>query len=377
MSLTLRQQVGQLFLVGVAGTELQPVERAWLRLMQPSGFVLFRRNIETAKETTALLREATAAAAGGDERIPALRALDLEGGLVDRLRDLLAPMPSAADVAFSRSTRSARRHGELIGRATRLLGFNTAFAPVLDLALPASLPVMRTRVYGDTPDAVAQYARPFLNGLRSERILGCGKHFPGLGGGDLDSHHATPQIARSWQQLWEEDLAPYRDLLPLLPIVMVAHATYPGVRGSGDTPASVSRFWIHQVLRSQIGFDGLVLSDDMEMGSLLGRMPIDDAALEAIAAGSDLLEICQNPALVLTAYEAVLREAERSLGFRRLVRRASARVVAQKQKWSNTQLPRDATPEQLARLRSAIQLFATELAAIRRAAAPRAERQPD
>jgi beta-N-acetylhexosaminidase len=377
MSLTLRHQVGQLFIVGLGGPALDPSERAWLRLLRPSGFVLFRRNIEEAAQITALLREATEAAAGEHEHTPALRALDLEGGLVDRLRDLIGPTPSAAAVATADAAgrvRFSRRHGELIGRASRLLGFNTTLAPVLDLALPASAPVLRTRVYGSTPEAVTRYARPFLQGLRSERILACGKHFPGLGGGTLDSHTATPSISRTFNQLWDEDIAPYRDLLTLLPIVMVAHALYPKAPHP-DEPASVSRFWINDALRRRLRYDGLILSDDMEMGGLLTRMSIEEAALRALSAGSDLLEICREPALIFRAYEAVLTEAERSPAFRTLVRRACARVIAHKNSLLHPQLPRDATAEQLARLRSDIRLFTAELEAAERANAPESSKQ--
>ncbi len=367
MSVPLRHQVGQLFLVGLGGTELDGAERAWLRLLRPGGFILFRRNIQEGAQTAALLREAMEAAAGAGEHIPAIRALDLEGGLVDRLRDLLGPSPAAATVAATGSKRSAQLHGELIGRSARLLGFNTTFAPVLDLALPPAQPVMRTRVYGDTPEAVVRYALPFLDGLRSERVLGCAKHFPGLGGGTLDSHLETPRILRTWAELWDEDIAPYRDLLRRLPFIMVAHAAYPLVRAGGETPASVSRFWIHDTLRRRLGFEGMILSDDMEMGGLLNRMRIEDAAVEALMAGANLLEVCKDPALIFRAFEAVLGEAERSLAFRSLVRRCYTRVAAHKGKLLNPQLPRNPTSEQLARIRSELRLFQTELAASERA----------
>ena len=372
MTMPLRHQVGQLFLVGLGGPTLDAAERGWLRLLRPGGFILFRRNIEHAGETATLLREATEAAAGvtssrGGEQVPALRALDLEGGLVDRLRNLLAPSPSAAAVAATGSKRDARRHGLLIGRAARLLGFNTTFAPVLDLALPEAKPVMRTRVYGATAEAVVRYALPFLQALRSEGVLASGKHFPGLGGGTLDSHAATPHIRRTWQQLWDEDMRPYRDLLGYLPMIMVSHAVYPGIAQAADEPASVSRFWITATLRKRIGYEGLILSDDMEMGGVLTQMSMEEAAVRAIAAGTDLLEICRDPALVFRAYEAVLTEAEHSPAFRLLVRQACARVTTAKRRLLPALLPREATPEQLARLRMDMQVFSAELAAKDRA----------
>jgi beta-N-acetylhexosaminidase len=289
-----------------------------------------------------------------------LRAVDLEGGLVDRLRDLLAPMPSAAAVAATGRAADAKKHGRLIGRAARLLGFNTTLAPVLDLALPEALPVMRTRVVSPDPDMVAAYARLFLEGLRAERVLGCGKHFPGLGGGTLDSHAATPRIPRNWSELWDQDVQPYRDLLRQLPIIMVAHASYPRV-SRDDEPASVSPYWIGSVLRRRMQYTGLILSDDMEMGGILSKMSIEEAAVRAIAVGTDLIEICRDPVLVLRAYEAVLREAEQSSAFRIKVRRAAIRVEEQKGKWLNAQLPRNATATQVDRVREHIRTFSESL----------------
>ncbi len=372
---SLRHEVGQLFIVGLTGPVLDAAERAWLRLLRPGGMILFRRNIEEAAQTTTLLREATEAAASNGEQIPALRAIDLEGGLVDRLRDLLGASPSAAMVAATGKARDAKRHGDNIGRAVRLLGFNTTFAPVLDLALPEAAPVMRTRVYGQTAEAVTEYAKPFLKALRAQRVLGCGKHFPGLGGGTLDSHAATPVIRRTWGQLWDEDMVPYRALLPLLPIIMVGHAGYPLVAAAEalrykiieEEPASVSRFWIGDVLRRRIGYEGLILSDDMEMSGLLSQMSLEEAAVRSIAAGCDMIEICKEPALIFRAYEAVLAEAERSPAFRAQVRRACRRVVAHKQRLLHPQLPRPATEEQLAEIRAENQEFMAELEAAERA----------
>ncbi len=355
-NLSLRAQVGRLMIVGLGGPELSEFERAWLKVVSPTGVILFRRNIEDARQTTALLRATTQLCAS-----TSLRALDLEGGLVDRLRDLLAPMPSAAAVAATGDPEDAARHGQLIGRACRLLGFNITFAPVLDLALPQALPVMRSRVVSADPDAVVAYAKPFLQALRGERVLGCGKHFPGLGGGNLDSHESTPRISRDFDQLWADDLQPYRDLAHMLPMIMVSHANYSRVTRD-DQPASVSPFWIGSVLRRRMQYNGLVLSDDLEMGGILSKMSIEEAAIQAIAVGTDLLEVCREPALVLRAFEAVLGEAERSPSYRLKVRRAAKRVEDLLAPWIDMQLPRDPTPLQVDRLRAEIRAFAESLA---------------
>lgn len=323
---TLRHRVGSLLIVGVESTSLSTLETAWLRSLQPSGMILFRRNLESPQQLRALFQQSAAVL-----QQPFFRCVDLEGGTVDRLRDMIGPTPSAAEVAATGRRALFRQHGAFIGRMLHALGFNLNLAPVLDLALPAALPVMGTRVVSADPAAVIAYAREFLDGLARHGVLGCGKHFPGLGGGTLDSHHATPQIGRTWEQIWLEDLEPYRVLASTLPMVMVSHAAYPRIQRPAQ-PASLSRFWIEEVLRARLQFRGLVISDDMEMGGVLNHASPEEAAVEAIAAGTDLLEICHRADRVLATHEALLREAERSPAFARRVNAAAARVAKAKLK---------------------------------------------
>jgi beta-N-acetylhexosaminidase len=322
MTTNLRRAAGSLLVVGLEKTELTGLERAWLKLVRPAGIILFRRNIADAAQTRSLLREATELCAAN-----AFRCVDLEGGTVDRLRDALAAMPSPQAVAAAarqtgRGGQSRagliREKGELVGRGVKAFGFNTTLAPVLDLALPDSAQVMGTRSAAATAAGVVEYARGFLAGLRAQGVVGCGKHFPGLGGGSLDSHLETPTIRRGFRELWREDLAVYRELRDELPMVMVSHAAYPDTRG-GDRPASASKFWISTVLRKRIGYRGIVFSDDLEMGGILKFMPMEEAAVEAVRAGMDLMEICHTPELILRAYEALIAEGERSAAFSRLL----------------------------------------------------------
>jgi len=339
-------------IAGLEGPELTSTERAWLKLIRPAGVILFRRNVEEAAQTMQLLREATEISGS-----PNFRCVDIEGGLVDRLRDLIAPMPSPTAVYAARRPALFKKHGQLIAREARTLGFNTVFAPVLDLALPASASVMRTRTVSAEPAEVVTYAAAFLEGFAAEAAIGCGKHFPGLGGGNLDSHQAMPVIHRSWEEMWQKDIAPFRALNAQLPMIMVAHAAYPRASGSA-LPASISKFWITEVLRGRIHYKGLVISDDMEMGGILTQRSIEDAAIEAIAAGTDLLEICKDPALILRAYEALLSEAERSPFFRRRVLRAAGRVFRCKEEVKLIQPLKRPSSQLLDNLRRRVRNFA-------------------
>jgi beta-N-acetylhexosaminidase len=260
MTATIRQAAGSLLVVGLAGTDLTALDRAWLKLVRPGGVILFRRNVADVGQTRALLNEAT----GLGARFAA-RCVDVEGGTVNRLRDALAPIASAQAVAAAdRNLRAsgsllpthaakgrrmdgaptrlgkttlARTHGELIARAVKAFGFNTTLAPVVDLTLPEATDVLGSRTTGATAADVVEYAREFFAGIAGQGVIGCGKHFPGLGGASGDTHFVTPAIERNWEQIWSEDIVPYREIHKRMPMVMTNHAAYPRTPGK-NVPAS-------------------------------------------------------------------------------------------------------------------------------------------
>ncbi|HTV65062.1 MAG TPA: beta-N-acetylhexosaminidase [Bryocella sp.] len=322
----LRGQVGQLLVMGFDGTMLSQRLRLMLETFQPGGIILFQRNLEDAEQAHTLLSEAQKASA-----TPMFLCVDMEGGTVDRLRDVIAPIPSVAEVAASRSKKLCRKHGRLIGEELRALGFNTDFAPVLDLKLEASQLVLGSRTVAAKPKQVIAYAHAFLRGLRDCDILGCGKHFPGLGEASLDTHAELPAIDKPWKRLWKEDLAPYRELRRELPFVMVAHTAYPQVT-SDSRPASLSKPWMSGILRKKIGYRGLIITDDLDMGGVLAAAPVEEAAVETLLAGADMFLICQKEESVRRAFEAVLQRAEKDNKFARLVAEKSVRVLAAKKR---------------------------------------------
>ena len=199
-------KIGQLLIVGFDGTEMTAQVASLLTRIQPAGVILFARNIESAEQTWRLLRECQQCV-----ETPLFTCVDLEGGAVDRFREVLGAAPSPGEVFATGDRKLFRKHGEIIGENCRALGFNVDFAPVLDLAFEASRNVMGSRAVSANPGETVLYARGFLAGLRGTNVIGCGKHYPGLGEGKLDSHHELPVIAKSLARMWNEDLVPYRN----------------------------------------------------------------------------------------------------------------------------------------------------------------------
>ena len=321
-----RSRASQTFVIGFDGTEISPTLRSLLTTLQPAGIILFARNITSVEQTHKLLKDCQSCVT-----TPLFTCVDMEGGRVDRFRGMNGGTPSAADVFATGDRKLFRKHGSVIGGFCRALGFNTDFAPVLDLAFEASQSVMSSRAVSANPRETGAYASEFLSGLHDSGILGCGKHFPGLGEGNLDSHHQLPIIDKPLKKLWAEDILPYRILRRQMPFVLISHASYPAVTHDG-TPASLSRKLITDVLRNRLGYTGLVVSDDLEMGAVLQTLPIEEAAVAHIRAGGDLCLICRTEDLIVRAYEAVLREAETDRRFAAQLDNAAKRVSRLKKK---------------------------------------------
>jgi len=211
---------------------------------------------------------------------------------------------------------------------------------------------MSSRAVSPDPKQAVVYAREFLAGLRSAAVLGAAKHFPGLGAAKLDTHHDLPSVEKPWKKLWEQDLYPYRTLRRELPMVLVGHASYPAVTHD-HMPASLSKKWITGILRKKIGYRGLVVSDDLEMGGVLKAAPIEQAAVEHVRAGGDLCLICHQEDFIARAYEALIKEAQRDRKFAQRVAESAARVLAFKKKCRElkrwTPVPTPAKLERLSR----------------------------
>lgn len=309
MTLSLRQKAGQLLFIGLPSAEFDEETRRLILEVQPGGVILFARNIMSAPqvaELNARVRDAL-------DIVP-LISIDQEGGRVDRLKTICAPMPAVDMIRRSEDAGLSYRHGEVTAEALRLLGLNMNFAPVLDVAVSDGADnALRERYFGKTVSKVIRLAGAYLEGLQNSGVIACGKHFPGLGDSSVDSHKLLPTVARSRETLWSQDLAPYRDffskLNARLNAVMVAHAHYPAF-DQIPTPASISPNVITRLLRNDMGFKGLVLSDDMLMGAITETLDYREAIVSAVLAGEDMLLVCNSSEKVYEAFEALVMAAE-------------------------------------------------------------------
>jgi beta-N-acetylhexosaminidase len=319
----LRRKAGRLLFVGLPGTRLDKNLREVLREVQPGGVILFGRNVESAEQLSLLTTQIHDAL----ER-RALVGVDQEGGLVDRFRDICEPMPSAKDVRLAGRTELARRFGELSARVLRLLGFNMNFAPVLDLKGGNEENGLRARTFGESPEEVSRLAGAYLDGLQAHGVVGCGKHFPGLGGSSVDSHRRLPVITHTWEEILQSDLVPFMDLMfhrpgERLQSVMVSHAAFPEVseflqawfRRTAELPAlaeihqlpaTISSNVVMKLLRLAFKFKGLIITDDMEMGAVVQTLTVAEASLRAVEAGSDMILICESPAHFVEARDSIV-----------------------------------------------------------------------
>jgi beta-N-acetylhexosaminidase len=334
----IRTQIGQLLIIGFDGVGMTSRLSSLLTRLQPAGVILFARNIQTAEQTWRLLRECQKRVATS-----LFTCVDLEGGMVDRFRNALGATPAPADVFATGDRKLYRKHGQIIGANSHALGFNVDFAPVLDLAFEASRSVLSSRAVSANPRETVIYAREFLAGLRAAKVFGCGKHFPGLGEGKLDSHHDLPVIEKSLKRLWTGDLFPYRTLRKQLPFVMISHAAYPQVTRD-RTPASLSKLWITDILRRRIAYRNLIVSDDLEMGGVLAAAPVGNAAVEFIRAGGDLCLICHREDYIFEAHEELIKTVERERQFARRVAESTERVRTLRKKYARALTVRSTNP---------------------------------
>ena len=316
-SLSLEQQIGQFFFIGLPGKELDAEARALLEDIKPGGVIIFGRNVESPEQLRKLLDDTREVLP-----VPPLLGVDQEGGLVDRLRKIATPMPSARVIRQHGDLAGARSLGRISGELLGLLGFNMNFAPVMSIMTDERDLLsngLYSRSFGRSPGEVLGYTTVYMRGLQATGIIGCLKHFPGIGAGEVDSHEAMPVVSLTHDALIAQDLAPYIELFQRkddrVRAVMVSHGGFPNIDISKGTtggllePASLSQSIVTKLLREELGYEHFVVTDDLEMGAISRHTPIEGAVLRAFLAGNDMMLICANPDVIRKGHAALMATA--------------------------------------------------------------------
>ena len=285
-------------MLDIAGTWLTAEDRQLLRQPQVAGLILFARNIEDPRQ----VRELSAAIRA--VRPDLLLAVDQEGGRVQRLRQGFVRLPAMRALADNANAeRLAEQCGWVMATEVLAAGLDLSFAPVLDLDHQRSA-VVGSRAFEGDAQRATQLAGAFIRGMNAAGMAACGKHFPGHGWAEADSHVAIPVDERSLDDIRAKDLLPFRQLSQQLAAVMPAHVIYPQV---DDSPAGFSRPWLQDILRGELGFEGVIFSDDLSMA---GAHVVGDAACRieaALSAGCDMGLVCNDRAAAELALAALQR----------------------------------------------------------------------
>jgi beta-N-acetylhexosaminidase len=323
MGSRLRRLCGQLLTVGFEGTALPVDLRVRVAASEVGAVMLFRPNAEGPEQVAALVG-ALRRSAPAD--LPLVVAVDQEGGAVQRLRAPLTEWPDMLSVGSAGDPALTRAIGAALGAELAALGIQWDFAPVLDVHTSPENPVIGRRAFGRTPEAVAEHALAFWRGLRSQGVLGCGKHFPGHGDTTVDSHEALPRVPLDEARLRAVELAPFRAAAAAgLEALMTAHVVFPAFEP--DLPATLSRRLLTGLLREEWRYRGLVASDDLGMKAVAERWPIEALVVEGLLAGVDVFLVREPRERQEAAFAALVRAAERRADVRARVEESAGRVA--------------------------------------------------
>jgi beta-N-acetylhexosaminidase len=311
-------------MIGLKGSELTREETEILKRYSPGGVILFSRNIREARQVAELCESIYEVC-----EIKPFIGVDQEGGLVDRFRPLLTLTPAATEIYDKGNPESALLYGQYTGKLLSMLGLNLNFAPVVDLHISDADNALRQRYWGSTAEEVISFAGAYLDGLSQSGVLGCLKHFPGLGRTVDDSHYTLPVNSADLQTLKDYDLKPYVELMNKVEMIMVAHCHFPAFDPDKNVPASTSSN-VYRFLRDQIGFRGIAITDDLGMAGISTQLNCKDLVTKPLQAGADFLPFCNDFECITRCFDYLDQSIEESAVSPEGIQASADRILAAK-----------------------------------------------
>lgn len=300
LEMTSREKIGQLFMVGFLGTSVPPDLAAFIKDYKPGGVILFSRNLESVEQIVQLTNDLQHCS----PKSPLLISIDQEGGRVSRLPKGFTIFPPCELIGRCHSGELAYAAAATIAKELKAVGINMNMAPVLDVNSNPDNPVIGDRAFGSSAETVIEMGLVTAAGLHDHKVVACGKHFPGHGDTNADSHKELPVVGASRDRLETVEFPPFRRAVAAgIATLMTAHVLYKAL--DDQLPATLSREVMTHLLREQMGYDGVVLTDDLEMHAIVDHYGPGDAAVRALLAGCDMLLICKEREREIAAFEAV------------------------------------------------------------------------
>ncbi len=308
--MTVEEKVGQIFICGFGGKEVGPVPKAHITKRKIGGLILYDRNIQTPEQVAALTTELQNLAKSNPRGIPLFIAIDQEGGKVTRLHKGATTFPGNMALGATGSQKLAEKVGDITGIELATLGINLNFAPVLDVNTNPKNPAIGVRSFGDSAENVSQLGSAYIRGIQRQGVLATAKHFPGHGDTSADSYKKLPLVAKKKKRMHDVDLSPFRAAIDAgVGAIMTAHVHYPELDIQG--PATLSHTILNTLLRQELGFEGLIITDDLEMKAIEETHDIRQAALAAFQAGADILLVPWTLKKQQSAYSAILQAVKK------------------------------------------------------------------
>jgi len=334
--MTLREAIGQLFILGFEGRAPSFGVEDFIREHNPGGVILFARNLGSPEEIATLTNALQAAAP-----TPLFVAIDQEGGKVARLQPPFTQWPSAGAVGAVGSSELAYAMAHAMAKELLAVGINMNLAPVLDVLTNPANPIMAGRTFGNDPQVVTRLGMAVFGGLKDMGVLAVGKHFPGHGDTTVDSHLGLPVVPHDRARLWAMELAPFVAAIDAgIPALMTAHLLVPAL--DPERPATLSRPILTELLRERLGFSGLLVSDDLLMRGIADATPPGEAAVRFLEAGGDCVLICHDEAAQRQAILAVTEAVETGRVSEARVQLSCDRIAKAKAQYLGRRMPASA-----------------------------------
>lgn len=320
--MSLSEKIGQMVFMGIQNTKYDDDINYMLNQYHIGGVILFDRNLENEKQVKTLISNLQENA---HQNLPLFIGIDEEGGSVARMKNIVEPPPAQQEIGAAGNTDEAKKWAFATGKKLKSLGFNVNFAPVLDVGT-------QSRAYSSQSSEVIKYAEAAGNGYTEANIIYAIKHFPGIGKGKADSHLGTVVVNNSKEELYKEDIDPFKKYIKNHPqnnyMVLVSHVSYPAL--DPQYPASVSKKIITGILREELGYDGVIITDDLEMNAVSKKYSFREAGVKAVLAGVDIVLICHEYEHITDIYLGLLDAAEQGIISEERINRSVRRILKMK-----------------------------------------------